>query len=155
VKVKVFECEVAEQKERSEELLTELRYKMAETENLRKRHKTELDQAKTYAITKFAKSIVEVADNLERAKDTVSDQEIEKNNAFKNFYDGVKLTDDSLQQILAQNDISRIDPMGEMFDPKYHEAMFQMDSDEPKDTIVHLMQPGWRIKDRLLRAARV
>jgi molecular chaperone GrpE len=74
---------------------------------------------------------------------------------LKSLYDGVKLTDDILMKTLNQFNITRLSPMGEKFDPKLHEAMFQLDSDKPKDEIVHLMQPGWKIKDRLLRAARV
>merc|ERR1712085_62507 len=153
---RILELETAltEQREHSEDLLAKLRYAHADAENSRKRREVDLENARNYGIQKFAKNIVEVADNLSRALETVDESKLDSNEELKSLHTGVKLTDDELLKALKQYDISKINPMGEKFDPKWHEAMFQVDSPEPKDTIVHLMQPGWRIKEGLLRAAR-
>lgn len=152
-----LETELEEQKEKASDLLSRLRLAHADAENARKRHETEISNAKSYAITKFAKDVVEVADNLSRAVETFAGKEdkLEEGSELKSLFDGVKLTEDVLMQTFAKYSISKVDPMGEKFDPKLHEAMFTLDSDKEKDAIVHVMQPGWTIKDRLLRAARV
>ncbi|CAD7970114.1 unnamed protein product [Amoebophrya sp. A25] len=145
--------------EKAEELKTKLRYNMADAENARKRHLVELEQAKTYAISKFAKDMVEVADNLQRALESVpaADASVDRNaeEDLTKLSEGVKLTDDILLKTFAKYGIEKIQPMGEKFNPNFHEAMFQLDSEEPKDTVVSVMQNGWKIKDRMLRAARV
>ena len=172
-KVSELELQLTEQKEKHEDLVAKLRLAYADNENARKRNTTDLTNAKSYAISKFAQSVVEVADNLERALDTVEraahgdekasaaenqkvkDEKLAKNPDLKALYDGVKITDETLLKLLKQNGIEKMFPLGEKFDPNLHDAMFQMDSDKPKDTIVHVMQNGWKIKDRMLRAARV
>jgi len=170
-KISDLETQLEEQKEKTKELTSNLRLAYADFENARKRHTTEIDNAKAYGINKFAKSMTEVADNLHRALEgnvnpsnmaEKSDEEVKE--AFKQLHEGLKLTDDILMKNFSQYNIEKISPElpaegssegGEMFDPKLHEAMFTLDSETPKDTIVHLMQPGWKIKDRVLRAARV
>eukprot|EP00392_Amoebophrya_sp_AT5.2_P014696 g14857.t1 len=131
---------------------------MADMENARKRHGVELEQAKSYAISKFAKDIVEVADNLQRALEgavTSEGAQLESNTELKKLYEGVKLTDNIMLKTFEKYGIQKLFPMKEKFDPNFHEAMFQLDSEEPKDTVVHVMQNGWKLKDRMLRPARV
>lgn len=104
---------------------------------------------------KFAKSIIEVGDNLQRATETVkvdNKEELKTNAALKQLFEGVELTESTLLKCFQQFGIEKIVPSiekGEKFDPNFHEAMFQMDSQEPKDTVVHVMQNGWKIKDRV------
>ncbi|CAD7944555.1 unnamed protein product [Amoebophrya sp. A120] len=166
-----LETQNEELKEKNDDLLSKLRYQMADAENIRKRQVLEVQQAKDYAISKFAKDIVEVADNLQRALETVPEQgdagsatasttdggstPTSAEESLKKLYEGVKLTDDILLKTLEKYGIAKLNPMNEKFDPNFHEAMFQLDSEQPKDTVVHVMQNGWKLKDRMLRAARV
>jgi len=128
----------------------------AEMENLRKRSLKEREDAIKYSTTKFARDIITVADDLERAIESVKGIDFEKNDATKTLYDGVELTLRSLTQIFSRNGIERFDPSGEKFDPTMHEAMFEVpDSENESGVIVHLVEPGYRINDRILRPARV
>jgi len=128
----------------------------AEMENLRKRSLKEREDAIKYSTTKFARDIITVADDLERAIESVKGIDFEKNDATKTLYDGVELTLRSLTQIFSRNGIERFDPSGEKFDPTMHEAMFEVpDSENVSGVIVHLVEPGYRINDRILRPARV
>ena len=128
----------------------------AEMENLRKRSLKEREDAIKYSTTKFARDIITVADDLERAIESVKGIDFEKNDATKTLYDGVELTLRSLTQIFSRNGIERFDPSGEKFDPTMHEAMFEVpDSENESGIIVHLVEPGYRINDRILRPARV
>ena len=128
----------------------------AEMENLRKRSLKEREDAIKYSTTKFARDIITVADDLERAIEGVKGIDFEKNDATKTLYDGVELTLRSLTQIFSRNGIERFDPSGEKFDPTMHEAMFEVpDPENESGIIVHLVEPGYRINDRILRPARV
>ena len=128
----------------------------AEMENLRKRSLKEREDAIKYSTTKFARDIITVADDLERAIESVKGIDFEKNDATKTLYDGIELTLRSLTQIFSRNGIERFDPSGEKFDPTMHEAMFEVpDSKNESGIIVHLVEPGYRINDRILRPARV
>jgi len=128
----------------------------AEMENLRKRSLKEREDAIKYSTTKFARDIITVADDLERAIESVKEFDFETNDAMKTLYDGVELTLRSLTQIFSRNGIERFDPLGEKFDPTMHEAMFEVPSSENESGIVvHLVEPGYRLNDRILRPARV
>ena len=128
----------------------------AEMENSRKRGLKEKEDAIKYSTTKFARDIVTVADDLERAIESIKDINLDGNEATKTLYEGIELTMRSLTQIFERNGIERFDPTGEKFDPTMHEAMFEV-PDTKKETgiIVHLVEPGYRINDRILRPARV
>lgn len=128
----------------------------AEMENLRKRSLKEREDAIKYSTTKFARDIITVADDLERAIESVKEIDFETNDTMKTLYDGVELTLRSLTQIFSRNGIERFDPLGEKFDPTMHEAMFEVpNSENDSGVIVHLVEPGYRLNDRILRPARV
>jgi molecular chaperone GrpE len=128
----------------------------AEMENLRKRSLKEREDAIKYSTTKFARDIITVADDLERAIESVKEIDFEANDAMKTLYDGVELTLRSLTQIFSRNGIERFDPLGEKFDPTMHEAMFEVpNSENESGIVVHLVEPGYRLNDRILRPARV
>ena len=128
----------------------------AEMENLRKRSLKEREDAIKYSTTKFARDIITVADDLERAIESVKELDFETNDAMKTLYDGVELTLRSLTQIFSRNGIERFDPLGEKFDPTIHEAMFEVpNSENESGIVVHLVEPGYRLNDRILRPARV
>ena len=96
----------------------------AEMENSRKRGLKEKEDAIKYSTTKFARDIVTVADDLERAIESIKDINLDDNEATKTLYEGIELTMRSLTQIFERNGIERFDPTGEKFDPTMHEAMF-------------------------------
>ena len=128
----------------------------AEMENLRKRSLKEREDAIKYSTTKFARDIITVADDLERAIESVKEIDFETNDAMKTLYDGVELTLRSLTQIFSRNGIERFDPLGEKFDPTMHEAMFEVpNSENESGIVVHLVEPGYLLNDRILRPARV
>ncbi len=90
----------------------------------------QVTNARQYAITKFARSVAEVADNLQRATESVKEEDLAKNEQLKLLYEGVKMTDSTLLKIFKEYGITKYDPMGEKFDPNFHEAMFQVESEE-------------------------
>jgi molecular chaperone GrpE len=129
-------------------------YAQAEIQNLRRRTEKEIADAHAYSATKFARDMLSVADNLARALDAIP-QAMRDDAANKGLVIGLEATQRELMGVFERNGISRIAAMGEMLDPNKHQAMLEMPSDLPPGTIVQEMQPGYMIKDRLLRPAMV
>ncbi len=128
---------------------------VADTENLRKRAEREREDARKYAVTKFAEDMLGVADNMARALDAVDD-ELRQNDAVKGLVEGVDLTAKELATVLDRHGIKQIDPMGEKFDHNLHQAMFEVeDADAEPGTVVQVLRTGYTIGDRLLRPAMV
>jgi molecular chaperone GrpE len=130
---------------------------LAETENLRRRVERDLSDARTYAVTNFARDTLNVADNLARALASLPEEvRIGADGAVKTFLDGVELTERDLAATLARHGVKKLEPMGEKFDPNFHQAMFEIpDETQPNGTIAQVVQSGWRIGDRVLRPAMV
>lgn len=129
---------------------------LAEGENLRRRARRDREEASKYAIAGFAREMLAVADNLRRALDAIPDQGAEPDDARAGFVEGVRLTERELQSIMARQGIERIDPAGERFDHDWHEALFEVPTgDAPPGTVVQVIEAGYRLRDRLLRPARV
>lgn len=129
---------------------------VAEMENLRRR--TERDKADTakYAVSNFARDVLTVADNIQRAIDHVPEEAAEKDPALKSFLDGVQVTERELLNVLERHGIARLDPKGERFDPNRHQAMFEVeDASVAEGTIVQVVQAGYVIAERVLRPAMV
>ncbi|MCF8473828.1 MAG: nucleotide exchange factor GrpE [Emcibacter sp.] len=128
---------------------------IAETENLRRRSDREKADAANYAITAFARDLLNVSDNLRRALDSIpADSEIGEN--AKTLCEGIELTERELLNMLERHNIKKVDPMGEKFDHNLHQALFEVPNTGTQDgTIVQVMQVGYTIKDRLLRPAMV
>lgn len=128
---------------------------VAETENLRKRAAREREEASAYAISDFARGVVDVADDLARALDNIPDG-VRAAADSKAFVEGLELTRRNLDAVLERRGVVRIDPAGETFDHHLHEAMFEVEAaDAEPGAVVHVVQVGYRIRDRLLRPARV
>jgi molecular chaperone GrpE len=128
----------------------------AETENVRKRYEREKDETAKYAITKFARDIVNVGDNFQRAIDAVPAGAAEREPALKSFLEGVTLTERELLNILERHGIKRLNPKDEPFNPHLHQAMMEVSrGDVAPGTIVQVFQPGFTIEDRVLRPAMV
>ena len=129
----------------------------AEMENLRKRSARELEDARRYAITGFARDLLEVSDNLARAVALIPPEIREKEEWASNLATGVEMTEKALLSVLVKHEIRRIEPeKGEKFDHQRHQAMFEVPTDaQPPGTIAEIMAIGYAIGDRLLRPAMV
>jgi molecular chaperone GrpE len=130
---------------------------LAEMENLRKRTSREVADARTYAITGFARDVLEIADNLQRALDALPMEAREAADpGLKALIEGVELTERSLLNTLEKNGVKKFDPSGGKFDPNFQQAMFEIpDPSVPPGTVVQVMQSGFMIGDRVLRPALV
>ena len=130
---------------------------LAEMENLRARTAREVEDVRKYAITGFARDVLEVADNLGRALASVPAGAREGDEAVRNLMLGVEMTERSLQGVMEKQRVRRIAPQkGDRFDPNLHQAMFEVPTAElPPGTVAEVMQAGYVLADRLLRPALV
>src|SRR3954467_10132138 len=130
---------------------------LAEMENLRRRTDREVADARTYGVTNFARDILAVADNMERALKALDDEIRGKADAgVKALLDGVELTERELIKVMEKHGIRKIEPQGQKFDPNLHQAMLEIpDASVPSGTVVQIMQPGYTIGERVLRPAMV
>jgi len=144
-----------------EPLVIELRDKylraVAETENIRKRAERDIADARAYGIAAFARDVLAVADNLARATESLDPEaRTAADGTFKALLDGVELTRRELHKSLEKHGVRRLEPLGEKFDPNFHQAMFEISNSEvPAGTVAQVMQPGYAIGERVLRPALV
>jgi len=129
---------------------------MAEADNVKKRAEREVQAAKVYGVEKFAQDVLSVSDNLARALMTIDDKARGSlgDNA-KNLLDGLELTEKNLMAVLARHGITAVPGKGSKFDPNVHQAVAQVPSDEDKGFVAEVMQTGFKLGDRTLRAAMV
>jgi molecular chaperone GrpE len=139
------------------ELKDKLLRTLAEMENLRRRSEREIADARAYAVTKFARDTLNVADNIRRALESVPDDARETaEGPFKSLIEGIDLTERDLLNTLERHGVKRLDPQGQKFDPHLHQAMFEVPNpDVPNGTVVQVVQSGYVIGDRVLRPALV
>ncbi|MEH3117195.1 MAG: nucleotide exchange factor GrpE [Methylorubrum populi] len=144
---------IAERDEFKDRLLRTL----AEMENLRRRTEREVADARTYAVTGFARDMLNVADNIRRALDSVpADARAGAEGALKGLIEGIDLTDRDLAKTLERHGVKVVDPDGQRFDPNRHQAMFEVPNAEvPNGTVVQVVQTGYVIGERTLRPALV
>jgi len=130
---------------------------LAEMENLRKRTEREVTDARQYAITSFAREVLQVADNMHRALDTIGDELRNSGDAkVKALVEGVDLTERELQKVLEKHGVKMFSPLGEKFDPNFHQAMYEVpDSSAAPGTVAQVIQAGYLIGERVLRPAMV
>jgi molecular chaperone GrpE len=130
---------------------------LAEMENLRKRTTREVADARIYGIQNFARDILDIADNLQRALDAVpADTKAAADPGLKALIEGVELTERSLLNTLEKNGVKKFDPSGEKFDPNFQQAMYEVpDSSVPPGTVVQVVQAGYTLGERVLRPALV
>ena len=129
---------------------------LAETENVRRRAERELNDARQYAVAKFAGDMLGVADNIERAIANVPAQVREGDEAVRTLIEGVELTEKELLRSLERHGVRKLDPLGERFDPNFHEALFEvLDPSVPSGTVSKVIGAGYSIGTRSLRPARV
>ncbi|MBP2311529.1 nucleotide exchange factor GrpE [Azospirillum soli] len=148
-RVAQLEAEVASLKD-------QLLRSMAEVENTRRRAQRDREDASKYAVSSFAKELVTVADNLRRALEAVPAEGREQDEMLKSLAVGVEATERQLFAAFDRAGIKKIDPTGELFDPNFHQVMFEIENTgKPAGTVVQVLQPGYTIHGRLLREAMV
>lgn len=129
---------------------------MAETENVKRRAEREVAAAKLYGIERLAGDILSLHDNLARALLTLDGKaKDDMGSNAKNLLDGIELTEKDLMAVLARHGIKAVPGKGSKFDPNVHQAVAQIPSDEEKGYVAEVMQTGFTIGERTLRAAMV
>ena len=138
-----------------EEVRQHVLYAQAETQNVRRRLEQEKQNAAAYASTGFAREMLSVKDNLERALAAIPG-DLREDERMKSIVAGIEATGRELEKVFNSHGIARIEAMGQKLDPHFHQAMIEVPDDKVEPgTIVQEMQPGYTIKDRLLRPALV
>jgi molecular chaperone GrpE len=142
------EGELAETKDR-------LLRALAETENVRRRAQREREDAQKYSAAKLVTDLLNVADNLRRALDSVPEAQV-SDELTRTLLQGVAATERELLAAFERHAIRRLDPLGERFDHNFHQAIFEAENTgRPPGTVVQVLQPGYVMHDRLLRPAMV
>lgn len=127
---------------------------LAEGENIRRRAEREKTEARLYAIDKFARDLLSVADNLGRAVATAPDA-FKGDAAFDGYLTGVEMTERELQGAFERHGLTKVGTKGEKFDPSFHQAVAQIPSDVAAGEIAEVFAPGYVLGGRMLRAAMV
>ena len=123
----------------------------AEMENLRKRLIRDLEKSRKFALERIMKDMLQVRDSLERGLETDSESA-----TVEQMREGQAMTFKMLDNVLRDHNMAVIDPAGETFDPAFHQAMTVMPTDEyEEDTVMEVLQKGFKLHDRLLRPAMV
>ena len=150
---------VVTEAEEINDLKNQLLRTLADNENNRRRYEKEKEDLSTYIISNFAKEMLSVLDNLQRAIEVSSKIDTEDDKIDKNtldFIEGVKLTEKQLSSINEKFKITKVDSLNNKFDPNMHQAMFEIENEnEEEGTILQVIQDGFKIEDRLLRPALV
>jgi molecular chaperone GrpE len=129
---------------------------LAEVENTRKRAARDIQDARAYAIDRFARDLLPVADTLSRAVQAVSPQaRAGADEALRTLIEGVELTERAMVEAFGRHGLKRVGVRGEAFDPNLHQAVAQAPSEAPANTVAEVMQPGYVLGERTLRPAMV
>jgi molecular chaperone GrpE len=152
----VLEAEKAALEAEKAELKDKLLRTLADMENLRRRTERDVADARAYGAAKFARDMLDVADNLRRGIESVpAEERASAHAAFLAFLEGVELTERDMLAKLERNGVKKLEPMGQKFDPNLHQAMFEAPSEHPKGHVFQVVQSGFTIGDRVLRPAFV
>ncbi|MCS5596591.1 MAG: nucleotide exchange factor GrpE [Pseudomonadota bacterium] len=144
-----LEQAVAQEKERALRAL-------AEAENTRRRALKDREDAGKYAISRFARDLLDVLDNFSRAMDAVPEDLKEVDERINGVITGVESVQNDMLKIFTSHGIQKIEPLDERFDPNFHEVMFEAPgSGKPEGVVIQVIEPGYVISGRLLRPARV
>ena len=147
----LLKAEIADLKERYIRLA-------ADMENLRRRTEREVKDARTFAISNFARDVLGVSDDLSRAMQVVRDSQNTEDPlaSVAGLVEGIAATERAMITTMERHGVTRVDPMGEKFDPNYHLAMFEVpDATKPNNTVMNVVQAGFKIGERMLRPALV
>ncbi len=151
-----IEAQLKQQEEEIAKLKDMYLRAMAETENVRARAKRDLEDSAKYAVTKFARDMVNIVENLGRAADSISGEARASSEVLHTVGEGIDMTMQELLGIFERNGIKRIHPLGEKFDHNFHQAVAQVeDAEKAPGTVLQVLQAGYVLHDRLLRPAMV
>jgi molecular chaperone GrpE len=138
-----------------EELNDKLLRSLAENQNLRKIHEKEKEDLIKYSSSSFAREILNLADNLERAFGLFKDNSKFKTGEFKDIMLGIELIEKELINSFDKNGIKSFESVGKKFDPNFHQALNEVESEQEDGTVINEIQKGYILNDRLLRPALV
>jgi len=129
----------------------------AEMDNLRRRTERDVKDAKSYSVASFARDMLAVADNLRRTLEAIpAEARAGADAGLQTLIDGVEMTERSMLSALERHGVRQIEPIGQKFDPNFHQAMFEVPNSEvPNNTVVQVVQAGFVIGERVLRPAMV
>ncbi|HEX5238693.1 MAG TPA: nucleotide exchange factor GrpE [Sphingomicrobium sp.] len=146
---------VTQLEQQLEEANSKALYAAAETQNVRRRMEKELADTRSYAAAGFARDMLAIKDHLDRALAAVG-EDLRADKTASQFLAGIEATARELEAAFARHGIERVKSIGEPLDPHRHQAMIEIATDDVEPgTIVEEMQPGYVMKDRLLRPALV
>jgi len=132
---------------------------LAEQENTRRIARRDVANSKSFAISSFAKSLLDTSDNLTRALDAVPEElrhDHENNAVLANLYEGISMTDDGLNKAFAKNGLKKFGEKGDKFDPNIHEALFEYpDPEGVPGNVGQVMKAGFMLNERVVRPAEV
>lgn len=129
---------------------------LADAENSRKRALKDREDAGKYAITAFARDLLDFTDNFRRALGAIPADLKSADERIVNVVSGIEAMEKEMLRVLEKHGIKKVEPTGQPFDANFHEVMFEAPgTGKPAGTIVQVIEPGYVIKDRLLRPARV
>lgn len=129
----------------------------AEMDNLRRRTARDVKDAKSYSVAGFARDMLGVSDNLRRALDAIPAEARDAGDVGLNsLIEGVEMTERAMLSALERHGVQKLEPVGQKFDPNFHQAMFEVPNPEvPNNTVVQVVQAGYTIGERVLRPAMV
>lgn len=143
-------------KEENQKLKEDYLRAYAELENTKKRCAQEIEKNNKYAVSSFAKNLLSVADNLHRALDAIPEEKRNECEGLTNLLKGVELTEADLMKAFEKNGIKKMDIIGQVFDPNFHQVVQEVeDASKPNGTIIAELQTGYMLNDRILREAMV
>jgi molecular chaperone GrpE len=139
-----------------EQMKDQLMRALADSDNARRRAEREASEARIYAIDRFARDLLAVADNLGRALQSVSpEQRAVGDDSLRNVLEGVELTEKALIEVFGRHGLRRVGGRGDRFDPNYHQAVAQIPSEVPSGLVAEVFQPGYILGERIVRPAMV
>ena len=148
--------ELEQLKEENKKLKEDYLRAYADAENTKRRCTQEIEKNNKYAISNFAKSLLSVADNLDRALKSIPEDKKTDCEHLKNLLTGVEMTQHELDKVFEKFGIKKMDIIGTKFDPNYHQVIQEVeDKEKPNGTIISELQSGYMINDRILREAMV
>ena len=129
---------------------------LADTENMRRRSEREADTARKYGHTQFARDLVGAIDNLARALESAPEDKSSLDESVQSLLTGIELSWTEIQSAIEKHGVRQINPVGEKFDYNFHQAMFEVPTDDqPPGMVLEVVQHGYALHDRLLRPAMV
>lgn len=150
------QAKIAQLEQQMAEIKDQALRALAEADNIRKRAERAKEDTAKFAVSSFARELLSVADNLRRALVAIPEEARKASDELDNIYTGVEATERELLRAFESNGIKKIEPIGEMFNPNFHEVMFESPAPgTPPGTVMHVLEPGYIIHERLLRPARV